>query len=38
MFLYPGDQRLCVGSSLSSYDADAAALVEDRPLEFLRRR
>ena len=37
LFLYPGDQHLFADSSLASYDADAAALLTDRVLEFLTR-
>ena len=35
LFLYPGDQHLFADSSLSSYDADAAELVNRRVLTFL---
>lgn len=35
LFLYPGDRHLFVDSSLESYDADAAALVTKRVLDFL---
>lgn len=35
LFLYPGDRHLFVDSSLESYDADAAALVTKRALDFL---
>ncbi len=35
LFLYPGDQHLFADSSLSSYDADAAALLTKRVLDFL---
>ncbi len=38
LFLYPGDQHLFVDSSLSSYDADAAALLIERVLGFLTAR
>ena len=38
MFLYPGDQHLFADSSLSSYDADAAALLRQRVLGFLAAR
>lgn len=38
LFLYPGNQHLFVDSSLSSYDADAAALLTGRVLDFLRTR
>jgi dienelactone hydrolase len=37
LFLYPGDKHLFSDSSLPSYDADAAALVVQRSLEFLDR-
>ena len=36
LFLYPGDQHYFADSSLPSYDADAAALLTERVLEFLR--
>ena len=36
LFLYPGDQHLFADSSLSSYDAAAAALMTERVLEFLK--
>src|SRR5919199_1529793 len=36
LFLYPGDQHYFADSSLPSYDADAAALLTRRVLEFLR--
>ncbi|GAA3216119.1 dienelactone hydrolase family protein [Nonomuraea helvata] len=35
LFLYPGDRHLFADSSLASYDADAAALLTRRTLEFL---
>jgi dienelactone hydrolase len=35
LFLYPGDQHLFADSSLASYDADAAALLTKRVLDFL---
>ena len=35
LFVYPGDRHLFADSSLPSYDADAAALVLQRTLEFL---
>jgi dienelactone hydrolase len=35
LFLYPGDQHYFADSSLPSYDADAAALLTQRVLEFL---
>lgn len=38
LFLYPGDQHLFADSSLPSYDADAAALMTGRVLEFLAVR
>jgi dienelactone hydrolase len=38
LFLYPGDQHLFADSSLPSYDADAAALLSRRVLEFLGTR
>jgi dienelactone hydrolase len=38
LFLYPGDQHLFADSSLPSYDADAAALLTRRVLDFLRTR
>jgi dienelactone hydrolase len=37
LFLYPGDQHCFADSSLPSYDADAAALLTRRVLEFLDR-
>jgi dienelactone hydrolase len=37
LFLYPGDQHLFADSSLPSYDADAAALLGQRVLDFLER-
>ena len=37
LFLYPGDQHLFADSSLSSYDADTAALLTERVLGFLDR-
>jgi dienelactone hydrolase len=37
LFVYPGDRHLFTDSSLPSYDADAAALVVQRSLEFLER-
>ena len=37
LFVYPGDQHLFTDSSLPSYDADAAALVVQRTLQFLDR-
>jgi dienelactone hydrolase len=38
LFLYPGDQHYFADSSLPSYDADAAALLTKRVLEFLSAR
>ena len=38
LFLYPGDGHLFADSSLPSYDADAAALLRRRVLDFLRDR
>ena len=38
LFVYPGDQHLFADSSLSSYDADAAALLTRRVLDFLSTR
>jgi dienelactone hydrolase len=38
LFLYPGDQHLFADSSLSSYDADATALLSQRVLDFLNAR
>jgi len=35
LFLYPGDQHLFVDSSLPSYDAEQAALLTRRVLDFL---
>ena len=37
LFLYPGDKHLFADSSLPSYDADAAALLTKRVLDFLAR-
>ncbi|MBI1352681.1 MAG: dienelactone hydrolase [Actinomycetales bacterium] len=37
LFLYPGDQHCFADRSLPSYDADAAALLTGRILEFLVR-
>jgi dienelactone hydrolase len=37
LFLYPGAQHYFADASLPSYDADAAALLMRRTLEFLRR-
>ena len=38
LFLYPGDQHLFADSSLPSYDANAAALLTGRVLDFLAAR
>ncbi|MDQ3113789.1 MAG: dienelactone hydrolase family protein [Actinomycetota bacterium] len=38
LFLYPGDQHLFVDSSLRSFDAEAAALLTHRVLDFLGGR
>jgi dienelactone hydrolase len=38
LFLYPGDQHYFAEPGLSSYDADAASLMTQRVLEFLRTR
>ncbi len=38
LFLYPGDQHLFADSSLSSYDPEAAALLNRRVLAFLQDR
>lgn len=38
LFLYPGDQHLFADSSLPSYDADAAALLDQWVLAFLSAR
>ena len=38
LFLYPGSQHYFADSSLPSYDADAAALLTRRVLDFLRNR
>src|SRR5580765_8835943 len=35
LFVYPGDQHLFADRSLPSYDADAAALLTQRSLQFL---
>ena len=35
LFLYPGDQHLFADSSLPSYDAEAAALMTNRVVDFL---
>jgi dienelactone hydrolase len=36
LFLYPGDQHYFADNTLPSYDADAAALLLERTLAFLR--
>jgi dienelactone hydrolase len=36
LFVYPGDQHLFADSSLPSYDPEAAALLTQRVLDFLR--
>jgi dienelactone hydrolase len=38
LFLYAGDQHLFADASLPSYDADAAALLTRRVLDFLATR
>ncbi len=38
LFLYPGDQHLFADTSLPSYDANAAALLSRRVLDFLATR
>ncbi len=38
LFLYPGDQHLFVDNSLRSFDAEAAALLTHRVLDFLGGR
>jgi dienelactone hydrolase len=38
LFLYPGNQHLFADASLPSYDADAAALLTRRVLDFLGTR
>ena|SRR2546423_1358149 len=38
LFLYPGEQHLFADSSLPSFDADAAALLTRRVLDFLANR
>ena len=35
LFLYPGDQHYFADASLPSYDAEAAALLSRRVLDFL---
>jgi dienelactone hydrolase len=37
LFVYPGDKHLFEDSSLPSYDADAAALLTQRVVDFLTR-
>jgi dienelactone hydrolase len=37
LFLYPGDQHYFADRTLPSYDADAAALLLRRTLDFLDR-
>ncbi len=37
LFVYPGDKHLSLDSSLAAYDAEAAALLQKRVLEFLAR-
>lgn len=37
LFTYPGDRHLFTDSSLSSYDAEAAELLMQRVLDFLKR-
>jgi dienelactone hydrolase len=36
LYLYPGDQHLFADASLHSYDKDAAALLKQRVLQFLK--
>ncbi|GIF95571.1 dienelactone hydrolase family protein [Catellatospora citrea] len=38
LFVYPGDLHLFTDSSLTTYDADAGALVAERVLDFVNRR
>jgi dienelactone hydrolase len=38
LFLYPGDQHLFTDASLPDYDPDAAAVLRERVLAFLRSR
>ena len=38
LYLYPGDQHYFADSSLPSYDAEAATLLLDRTVTFLRSR
>jgi dienelactone hydrolase len=35
LFVYPGEQHLFADSSLPTYDAEAAALLAQRSLQFL---
>ena len=37
LFVYPGNRHLFADSSLSSYDAEAATLLTQRALDFLKR-
>jgi dienelactone hydrolase len=37
LFVYPGDRHLFADGSLSSYDAEATALLTQRVLDFLKR-
>ena len=37
LFVYPGDQHLWLDSSLPTYDAESATLLQKRVLEFLGR-
>ncbi len=37
LFLYPGDRHLFADPSLATYDAEAAALLTQRVLDFLAR-
>lgn len=37
LFVYPGDRHLFADRSLSSYDAEATALLTQRVLDFLKR-
>ena len=36
LYLYPGDAHLFADSSLGDFDAEAAALLEERVLAFLK--
>jgi dienelactone hydrolase len=38
LFLYPGEQHYFADSSLASYEAEAAALLTRRVLDFLKTR